>query len=419
VFASFHSVKKVEMKTRPRRRRKTRCTNGLPFFFPLFIAGASVVLAGCGLGNYIPRGPSLSPEKQASWLEGETRPVTYTSGPRVCIPILPFQVFALRYEEDIVVETDHPHWSMHEFARVRIGKREEWLAKDSNEEGLQTVTADLSDIVQWFPEVPVPRHVSPVEVEEHSTGEMLDIRLAYRNPLGERTVLQFRSPRPPERASRRNGSTFNHSGQAVAAVLDIPARQLKGTRARVSYNGRPARIRRVLGLVPVKALLEQTQAGFCAASMRLTLVPAGDLIVDRPVPGTEWPTRANETWAWKGDQLHYRNRTSAWDYGFKEGGVSSAAVYQAGRPLPLLRVLLSAPLPDLSRPFAGEVVRRFVLEINGQAHGYGDMTARSTADGAVLDIRPAAPSWFAARPMRSRIWFVDPRTVDVMTQRVP
>lgn len=383
-------------------------------------AVAAVALAGCGLGNYIPRGPSLSAEEQAAWLEGETRPITYTGAPAVSIPIFPFQVFALRYEEDIVLETDHPHWSMHEFARVRIGDREEWLAKDSDAQGLQTVTADLPDIEQWFPEVPVPRRVSEVEVEERSTPEMLDVRLAYRNPLGEWTVLEFRSPRPPERASRRNGSTFNHSAQAVAAVLDIPARQLKGTEARISYDGRPAGVRRVLGLVPVKALLEQTQAGFCAASMRLSEeVEGGDLLVERPVPGTEWPTRAHETWTREKDRLRYRNRTSAWTYAFEEGGLSAVTVHQAGRPQPLLRVLLSAPLPDLARPFSGEVVRRFALEIDGRIHGHGEMTARSSEDGAVLDIRPVAPSWFAARPMRSWIRFVDPRTVDVSTGRVP
>lgn len=382
------------------------------------LVGILVITTSCSLGNYIPHGPSLSPEGRVSWLEKERTPVAYTGNPRISFPILPFQVFALHYEEDIVLETDHPEWSMHEFARVFINGRESWLAKDSDAQGIQTVTADLPDIEQWFPEVPVPRNVSAVDVEDLSTPTELHIRLTYKNPLGELTVLEFQAPRPPKKASKRNGSTFNHSEQTVAAVLDIPARQLQGIEAGISYDGKPARIRRVLGLVPVKALLEQTQAGFAVASMQLTHGPGSELRVDRPVPGTQWPTAAHETWTLTGDRLHYRNRTSAWDYTFKDGGVSSVTVRQAGKPEPLLRVQFSAPLPDFSRPFAGRVSRHFVMEINGRTHGHGSMTARSEEEGAVLDIRPVAPTWFAARPMQTRIRYVDPQTVDVTTQRV-
>ena len=384
----------------------------------MIFTGIAPALLGCGLGNYIPRGPSLSSKDRIAWLEKEQAPVAYTGKRRVSFPILPFQVFALHYEEDIVVETNHPEWSMHEFARVFIGGREAWLAKDSDAHGVQTVTADLTDIEQWFPEVPVPRNVSAMDVEERSTPTELNIRLAYTNPLGEHTVLEFRGPRPPEKASRRNGSTFNHSQQTVAAVLDIPARQLDHIGASVSYNGKPARIRRVLGLVPVKALLEQTQAGFAIASMRFTQGPGNEVLLNRPIPGKGWPTTAREIWIPADRGLQYRNRTSFWNYAFKDGGVSSVTVHQAGKPQPLLKVLFSAPLPDFSRPFSGPVTRHFVMEINGRTHGHGKMSAHSIRDGALLHIQPVAPAWFAARPMQTRIRYVDQRTVDVTTQRV-
>lgn len=373
---------------------------------------------GYGLSHYLPRGPSLDAASRQHWLGQAQSPVTYTGPPRLPFPVLPFQVFALRYEVDIVVETNHPTWRMHEFARLTVGERELWMIKDADGQGVQTVSADLPQITQWFPEIPVPRHATVVDVHDMSTAEVLHLYLTYTNPRGEVTTLACQSPWPPGKTAKRNSSTFNHSQTAVAAILDIPARQTRRVKVSVSYDGQQARIRRILGLVPVQALLEQTQAGFAVASMRLSRGAEQSIVIERPIPGHPWPTTAREEWIIASHRLYHCNLSTIWNYHFEQREMTTATVYQVGDPKALLQIRLSAPLPDLSRPFAGCVKRHFVMEINGQTHGHGWLRAASHGETAVLDIRPTGPRWLATRPMRTRLRFVDGTTVDMTTQRI-
>lgn len=376
------------------------------------------MLAGCGLRPYLPAGPSLSDAARQEWLAQERDPVDYTGLPRVAFPIVPFQVFALHYEEDIVVETTHPVWGLHEYARVLIGKHTLWIAKDADRHGVQTVSASAPEILTWFPEVPVPRRIVPFTVDDSSSATMLQVNLSYQSPLEEQITVSFRSPRPPQPVRRRNGSTFNHSAHLAAAVLDIPARQHQGIRAQLTYNGQPATIRRLLGLFPVQALLTQTQGGFVATSMRMTAGEEATVHIERPIPGHSWPTRARETWAFTADRLRYRSHTSDWEYHVRDGGLERVTVSQVGQPQPLLQMVLSAPLPDFSRPFRGQVIRHFVLLINGQAHGHGRLQAVSGTKEASLEIRPVAPAWLASRPLRTQVVFRDDRSVDVRSTRI-
>jgi len=386
---------------------------------PATVLAILVLMAGCAVRNYLPRGPALSPEGMDEWLRADTAPVTYTGEARVPYPVPPFQVFALKYDEVFVLESENPVWSMHEYARVSLDGRPVWLINESDKAGVQTVTADLPDIRGWYPEIPVPRHRSPVEVQDDSGPGRFSVSLRYRDPAGQDTRVSLESPRPPEPARKRNGSTFNHSAGTLSALLDIPARQEHGTRAAIWFGGNPARVRRVLGLFPVRALLVQTQAGFAAASMRIAPAAAGWITVERPVPGTAWPSSSMETWRARPHRLSYTRKTGSWDYLLEDGGVAAAEVYQAGVQGPLFRVLLSAPLPDLSRPFQGPVRRRFAALMDGQCLGYGRMEAWTDAQGgACLDILPEAPRWFARRPLRTVVRFQG-ETADVETRRLP
>jgi hypothetical protein len=152
--------------------------------------------------------------------------------------------------------------------------------------------------------------------------------------------------------------------------------------------------------------------------MRLRAATARTLSVTRPIPGQPWPTQAHEVWQAAPEALQYHNETSAWQYHLVQGGVSAVTVSQVGKPQALLSLVLSAPLPDFSRPFAGTVTRHFVLDINGQTHGHGRMQASSHPDGATLAIAPVAPAWFAARPLQTDLRLVDAQTLDVVTRRI-
>ena len=389
----------------------------------------SLLLPACGLRDYIPQGPSLRERPLQRWLHGANDDpvggdVAYQGAPRVEFPIIPLQLFALTYAEDIVLETDHPHWSMHEYARIQVDGRDIWIAKDSDNDGVQTVTADLQPIEEWLPEVPVPRRAGPVDVDDRSTPQRLDITLRYTNPLGEAVVVDFSAPRQAGLEKKRNGSTFNHSQQVVSVLLDIPHRRLSGTRARVTFDGTPARIRRVLGLVPVKALLEQTQAGFAAASMLLRALGPDTLSVTRPLPDTPWPTASQETWSIQHTTSHdcslqHEGPVARQVYDLHDGELVSAGVVQPGATEPHVQLRLSQPLPDLSRPFTGPITRRFALMMSGSAHGHGELRVRWVADDEVLvEIRPLAPFWFAERPMDTRIHFLPDGAVELVSLRV-
>lgn len=365
------------------------------------------LLGSCGgVRDYLPQKAPLSESRQRKWLADRAGPVPQAPPAADAAPIPPLQFFAVYYEQDIVIETESEDWSMHEYARVRVGGRTVWMAKDSDPEGVQTVTASVAHLERWLPEVPVPRRSAPVIVEEQTTQDELDVTLAYQNPKGQMTRVEFRAPRAGKLEAKRNGSTFDHSRRAASVLLDVRRRQQRGVEARVAYDGEPTPVRKVLGLVGVKALLEQIQAGIAAASMRIER-DGRALLVTRPAPGTPWPTTSEETWRWDGTHgtgvLLHAGFGVEQELRFEHGGLAGARLSVDGLDEPGLELRMSGPLPDVSRPFDGTVERRFLLSVGGQPHGYGTLQAAWTEGGAKIDVLPEAPYWFQRRPVTATI----------------
>jgi hypothetical protein len=295
------------------------------------------------------------------------------------VPRLPLLLFGIHYDTDLVVVSDHPVWTMHEYALVRIGGEEVWFAKDSDGEGVQTITSSRPDLAHVLPEVGVPRHIAPMKVTDLSSGEMLNVKLEYTSPRGEAVEVHFRGPRPTEGTEgRRNSSTMNHSRQVASVVLDVSGKELGS--ATISFDGVPARIERLAG-VPIAASLVQTQGGFALPHLTqtgLNITHGGD----------DWPTSASQDWGWDGELLTFEGTTYRFD-----GGLAEAWVEQDGREV--AHLTLTGPLPPV--PWDGEPVERlFRVDVNGQQHGVG----RIRVDGNVLCIAPDAPRWFAERPMQ-------------------
>jgi hypothetical protein len=319
----------------------------------------------------------------------------------------PFQLFAVHYARDIVIETEHPHWTMHEYAQVNVGGQTVWIAKDSDPAGVQVVTADLPNLETWLAEVPIPRRRRPVQVDDRSEDGRIDVTLQYETPLGERTTVTFSATPRATIERKRNSSTFDHSQQAASVLLDVRRRQTKA-QASVQYADSPARIRKVWGLVAVKALLEQLQGGIAAASMRVTPVAnRSGLRIERPHPKTPWPTRSDELWRWEGEggtgRLAYAAHGARHFLTFRSGGLAEAEVHVDGLDGPALHLRLSAPLPDPTRPFETPVERHFVLWVGGQPQGYGTITASWRDGSAEFRLHPKAPYWFERRPVVSHI----------------
>ncbi len=378
-----------------------------------------LTLGGCGLKAVLPSGPVVSDKALAAFEHIQASPVQYTSTPGIQMPILPVTAFGLTYAVDVVLVSQHPDWDMHEYARLDLPDRSIWIAKDSDHSGRQTIVADVPDLITWLPEIPAPRIEAPLTVHDASDGAHIDVSIAYTNPKGQYTEVRAKGTLPDRPPKKRNGNTMGHSRDAVAAVLDLE-RFGSDLQAEISIDGETQTIDRVLGLVPFRFLLRQTQAGIAVASYRQTSSADG-FVVERPIPGQEdWPTSGSETWSWDGTVASSSNGILSYEYRFVEGGLAEVTVQQVGQAQPSFQLRFQPALPDLRRTFDGTAASRFVMSVNGQAgHGEGEVSVVwDDSRHAVLTITPTAPHWLADRPMISTVSIREEGGVDVRTQRI-
>lgn len=348
----------------------------------------------------------VSPAERSGFEAPAPASVVYTGPPMVPWPVIPLQVWGLRYALDVVLETDHPDWIMHEYARIDLPSGPLWIAKDASPDGLQTITADVPAIRAWVPEVPVPRREGPLTVVDHSSPTEEDVRLSYTNPAGEAVEVHYTGRVPTRPAQPRNGNTMGHSRQSLAALLDLYLYQPGGT-VEMSIGGQARKVRRLLGLYPMKFLLAQTQGGVAIATYRQSASTEGAFQLDRPGDSPDWPTTAREVWTAEADPTWVRRDgpVTTLRYHFLAGELDQAQVWQAGDTTrPIVNLVFRPALPDVRRPFAGEVVSRFVVDLNDQpGHGLGEVRCHWEGAEVRVEVRPLAPRWFADRPIDSRI----------------
>ncbi|MFB6372345.1 MAG: hypothetical protein ABEN55_04400, partial [Bradymonadaceae bacterium] len=225
-------------------------------FVLLVSLSAIAATAACSLTRMLPRGPVVDEQtREAVWEGQSSSGVEYTSQPQVEMPALPFLVFGLRYDLDVVLISRHPKWEMHEYARIAGPDGPIWLAKDTRaSDGNQLLVADASDLNGALPEIPLARKPSGLRVDDQSSSDRLDLRFRYENVDGQPVDVRYRGPRPDKRLVQRNGSTMGHSRHQVMAVLDLPYRRF-GTQASIAIGDQPYPIRRALGLKPFRLAL--------------------------------------------------------------------------------------------------------------------------------------------------------------------
>ena len=158
----------------------------------------SFILSSCKqLKTVLPKGPALGIEKRQALVDIKKPSYTYTSENVVDFPVIPFQIWALTYDLDIILVSDHPTWNMHEFAMIQTIDGPKWLMKDAYEGSLdQVVTADIDDIQTWLPELPITRKKYPVRVVDRSNTRDLDLEFEYYNHEDELVRAFYKGPRP-------------------------------------------------------------------------------------------------------------------------------------------------------------------------------------------------------------------------------
>jgi len=392
----------------------------------------------------LPSGPVVSAGAMdgvvAHHIDDQNQPVAnYTGESRLDFPLIPFQVFGFFYDIDVVLVSRHDAWDMHEYARIQTPNGPLWIAKDSDKNGVQTVMVDEKSLEQvsglsgatalqaLVAETPVPRKMGEMVVEDRSTDQRVDLHLAYDNPAGQPVEVWYRGKLPSVSPRLRNGSTMGHSQQTVAAVLDLERFKTTG-RGKIYIDGQRVPLKRILGLVPMRFLLRQDQAGVAVTSFAVEPMDGGGFQLVRPAGADEvdpvtaepgWPTRRLETWQvlnhvdgaatteLDGQTAVFDNGINKFSYHFVNGGLQHAKVEQWGRDKPVMEMLIDPPLPDVSRPFEGEWESAFRIDVNGQVgHGIGVIKARCVnADVVELTMTPTEPWWFADRPMVGRIDF--------------
>lgn len=362
--------------------------------------GITLLLTGL-LPNLLPAPPALDPAERAAFDTIAPSGAVYTGPAREPYAVIPIQVWGLRYALDVVIESQHPDWIMHEYARIDLPGGPLWIAKDASPDFVQTITAPVDDIETWLPEVPVPRVHGPVDVVDRSVGDTADLHLAYTNPKGDAVDLSYVGGMPTKPASKRNGNTMGHSQQSLAALLDLHLFR-PGGKVHLSIGGREWPMRRLFGLYPMKFLLAQTQGGIAIADYRQTAGAApGSFQLRRPGEDIPWPTHAEEVWTESDGWARRPGPVVSLSYHFQDGELDRAQAWQVGVSAPVTNLTFTPALPDVRRPFVGEIVSRFAADIAGQAgHGTGTVHTRWVdADTVRLEIRPTAPPWFASRPI--------------------
>ena len=383
------------------------------------LAWLTLTLFGCGLKSLLPTGPVANSEDQAAFFPASPAPVTYTGEPRVTFPVLPLQPFGLQYAVDVVFVSTHPDWDMHEYARLDLPQRSVWIAKDSDRSGKQTIVSDVENLSGWMPEIPAPRLERTLSVDDRTDGEEVNVSLSYLNPSNQQVHVRAQGRMPSSPPAKRNGNTMKHSQDVVAAVLDIERFGKKIT-GNISIGGEPQRFKKILGLVPFRFLLKQTQAGIAITNYRMQPLDQGFRLI-RPSPAApDWPTHGEETWAFDGQVATYDNGIVHFKHTFIDNGLSSIEVRQHSLSTPTFGLRLQPALPDLRRTFEGVHTSTFVMDVNGQnGHGKGEVRIWWTSDSELrVRFSPTSPLWLSSRPMESTIVYLADGSVDVFTKRI-
>ena len=376
----------------------------------------------------LPQGPVADEVQRSSW-ELASSQVDYQQGqPAVSFPVLPVMAFGAAYDLDLVIVSKHPEWNMHEYARVRTPSGPVWLAKDAREGSLdQSIVANVADLHQWLPEIPLERKFWPLEVIDRSTEEHLDLQLRYENLDGELVEVAYKGPVPKTAQKKRNGSTLGHSKNQAIAVLDLPLRDF-GRRASIQIAGKKVALKRLLGLVPFRMALVQTQGGLVVGTFSQVEnsedgASEGFQTRHRMPSGSHevlqsWRLEASDDVVDAIQEVDFRTLSYRF---FKRQSyleLSSITITQFQREHPALEVSFYPPLPDLRQPFEGEVRSRFVIDVNGQRnHATGWASAHWQGEQVLIDWRPLEPWWTVDRPMQTVISFGEEGAV-VSTRRV-
>jgi hypothetical protein len=352
----------------------------------------------------LPKGKVLGKKERTKLESQKNTQIQYSDKSKYDFPLIPLQIWAATYDLDIVIVSDHPKWNMHELARLQTAEGPIWIMKDARNGSLeQTITADIKNIENWLPEIPVKRKSFPVKVIDKSDDKKLYLYFEYENQDNELCKIQYEGPYPTQLQSKRNGSTMGHSRDQLIAVLDLPYRNF-GKKAKISFDGKDYNIKKILGLLPFQMALKQTQAGISIGNF--SWQKSGEKIIS-----THHKEIGDIVQEWSLENignakiLKQNNALRTIFYQFNFENELKKAWVELKYPLhKAFEISFFPPLPDCSRTFEGSFKSNFVMDVNGQkSHAIGHIECSSDVEKANLKIVPEKPWWVKDRPMMVEI----------------
>ena len=370
----------------------------------------SYILSGCKqLNTVLPKGPVVDDSMRQKIVNANVPNYQYSSDNLVDFPVIPFQIWGLTYDLDIIMVTEHPTWNMHEFAKITTPEGDVWLIKDAYEDRLnQVVTADIDDIHTWLPELPIKRKKHPIQVFDRSVGKKLDLEFDYVNHDNEHVKAYYKGPFPKTYMKKRNGSTMGHSRHQLLVALDLPYRDF-GRKAEMRFDGKKVKMKRLLGLVPFQMALIQTQAGISGGEATFTL-DNDHVRCERVINGEKVPMIYREKRNTDTLELCTFSSLREIKYSFiskdNELNLSFAEVRQYGMERSNVRLSFYPALPDLQKKFDQTYTSTFILDVGDmKGNAYGSVKVWWEKDQLLFEMIPEEPWWMLDRNMLTTLIF--------------
>ncbi len=384
---------------------------------PALLLSAALLLSSC-FAYVVPKDPIV--QTSADWLGPDRgNGITYSGEPTVSFPVLPFRLWGLDFEEEMLFElATHPLYAMIEITRVRTRFGEEaWFALVSERSGLQHVVVGSTRAMELARTFPAPVHDGRLRVIRLASDTHLEYDTAFHLPNGELVQASVTSKLHGAPPPKRNGNAMNHSADRVLAVLDLE--EYNWGRAAVFIEGDRVPVRQVVPLLPLVWRLEQTAGGLSWGGVNLA-EGEGDVEleltlddVDGPIPfrwdepGGGTPPDPKERHLVGSDRLidHvYRFRSKG------PNGLELIGAEVRHGTTSVFDVRFNPPLPDLRYPVTGDHVSQMVAGSNGiEGYMVGTVRVYSDGDRTVVDVLPQHPFWTCERPLRMRVQLVDGR----------
>lgn len=361
----------------------------------------------CGCFPYLmPTDPVADPP--ASYL-GSPAPsgATYAGLPRSEVPVLPFRLWGLDFEEEVLFElAKDDTYAMVELTRA-IGRdgKEVFFALVAEENGTQHAIVGDDTALRLAETFPAPIHDGKLRVVRLEGSRNVEYDFAFYLPDGRLLQAHVTAKKEGQAPGKRVGNAMNHSADRLLAVLDLE--EFNWGKAAVFLDEERVPVRHLAVVAPFVWRLQQTAGGMAFGGVNL--LPEGEGLnafideVADPIPYRR-EQHGGEVW------LVGADRVTDHIFRFKPSGdaLELTGVEVKHGDVSVIDFAFNPPLPDLRWPVDRVFESKWVAGSNGNA-GYARGVARvHTVEGrTTVDVVPEVPFWSCERPIRNRYQFLD------------